>query len=250
MNNQRQSTTRIPAVQTTKGRRTRRIAAITVLSAAVVLLAGLITWLILLAVSPGGSTGGAENTIGSDTPKAQSINHATITALGSGANFSVTYPDTWAVATVDSTRLTLTSKSSDSSNQTVLELSSTMPQSAGCAMLTPGFIIKYYDTAPIVGWAGNSFVGFYETDGNTWCYLSGIAATTDLATDATGQSADKLYLQASSSRPSINTSASGGDQIYVSSYKSFTSEAQARQYVESREYSEQKDILRSLMVKR
>lgn len=122
-----------------------------------------------------------------------------------------------------------------------------MPQAAGCSVLASNYTVGYYDAAPITGWSGNSYVSFYETDGSTWCFSAGLAATKD-ASFTVGQTADKLYIQASSNHPSIDTSDSSGDQVYVVATKQFTSKSQVEQYIASEEYAEQKQIIQSLTV--
>lgn len=236
-----------PEPQAPRASHTGLVVAVIVLSIMVVGLAATTTWFFLRDSAARLALRAATSTV-TDTATDETDTETTIIASANGTLFSVTYPDTWRVVNDGYTRLT-PATSVDSAIKTEVVLSGTMPQSAGCALLTSDFTINYYDTAPIDGWSGNSYVGLYQTDGTTWCFLSSVAATKDTAS-VVGQTADKLYLQGASKHPSIDTTASNGDQIYVYAYKTFTSEADAKQFVMSDEYAEQKAIIQSLVVVR
>lgn len=236
MNNQ-QTTPNVPESRVDKASHKVKTIAIIILSVMVLVLAGLVIWLMFRSNSVNDAP-----SVNVGTTKSV-LKTATIETL-TGVKFSYSYPDTWTLSSNGYTTLT---RSSDTTEKTTIQLSGSQPQSNGCSLLTSDQTIAYYDTAPIAGWSGNSYVSFYETDGKTWCFSAGLAATKDTPLQ-TGQTADKLYIQGASNHASIDTNASSGDQVYVFASRQFTSEDQAKQYVASKEYNEQKEIIRSLTV--
>lgn len=235
---------------------------ISVLAILLVAAVAAVTWWVLKATAPDDTTKNTTPEVKTatppttNTPTAQKptdtatttgpVTQKTTSVTANTVKFTFSYPSNWTLVGDGTTMATLTAAQGSTSKSSLL-ISSIMSQSAGCGALISSRTIKHYEAAPIKGWTGNSFVGYYDTDGSAWCVMSAIAATKD-AVFTVGQTADKLYLQGASNHPSIDLTGSSNSQVYAQSSQSFASEELAKKYIASAEYTELKQIIQSITV--